>query len=334
LGDHEPDRQRRRRPARRHRARCRGRDQGQDPLAALLGSVQGRQAGAPGRRVRPPLDPACLHRSAVRGLHGARPEQPRVQPPDDGRVRHPEGPQHRKQVLLRRGPGRPRPLRARDLRHAYIAARCRGRHGHSRDRRCRAGHHCGLFPRARGHHHLARHRSHPVHAADPVRDRDRGRVLGDAGGVPRGARRAGAPARDLHHLDLLVALHRAHRARQHPFDSGEGVHRSKPLPGRKQPPHHVHGGAPEPRCSDHRLRDPDHPEQHLVRGRSLLPGPRSAAEHALVGSHAVRRGPHLRVRSVADDLSRCVLVLHDACVQPPRGWAEGCARPEYEHGFG
>ena len=82
-----------------------------------------------------------------------------------------------------------------------------------------------------------------------------------------GTAAAGAAARQLHHRVLQLALHRRIvRGQVLSIREKEFVEASRSQ-GAGQLPHHAPRGAAERGGADHRLHDPDHPEQHPVRGR-------------------------------------------------------------------
>ncbi len=87
---------------------------------------------------------------------------------------------------------------------------------------------------------------------------------------------------------------------------------------------------PEPGLADHRLRLAADPEQHPLRGLPLLPGPRRARRHALLGEHGQRLAPELRRRLVALALPRALPAGLRAGVQPARRRPARRTRPPGE----
>src|SRR6266508_4443285 len=146
------------------------------------------------------------------------------------------------------------------------------------------------------------------------------RLLDLAERLPARSAAAGAQPGDRHHRALHLAQHRSHRSRPGPFVAGARVHRGGAIARRAQLLDHVPRAAAEPGRADRRLHLADHPEQHPVRGRPVVPGRRRPAVHPVVGSHAFGRhqwsAVHLRV--VDDGLPRSVPGAHHALVQPGR----------------
>ena len=124
---------------------------------------------------------------------------------------------------------------------------------------------------------------------------------------------------DPHHRSVQLAVHRPHRSRSGPVHPREGVHRGVAVPRGIESADHPPRDPPQCRRTDHRLHDADHPEQHPVRGRSVVPRSRRAGYHPVVGGHAGRCRHGLHVRTVVDDLPGTRSVPHDAGVQPRGG---------------
>ena len=139
----------------------------------------------------------------------------------------------------------------------------------------------------------------------------------------------GPAARHLRDRALHVAVHRAHRAREHALAPREGVHRGVALARRRQHADHVPGGAPEPRRADHRLHDAAHPGQHPLRGRALVPRPRRSAADALLGpACSPTRLRIYRVRVVAHALPRHLPGADHPGLQSSRRRSSRRPRPE------
>ena len=175
----------------------------------------------------PARDLRAAHRKASRR---ARPE--RALPDGDARRLRPAQGAERGLLVRRRpiGAGRVRP---RALRRAYVPARRDRRHRSRRRDRSHPRADLRLLQRVHGHGHRAQHRHHPRAAAAPVRNRDRGGLRQDEGGVLQRPDPAGLEPGHLHHRPLQLALHRAHRSWQRALDTREGVRRGGPIARRR-----------------------------------------------------------------------------------------------------
>ena len=143
-----------------------------------------------------------------------------------------------------------------------------------------------VLRRHRRHDALARRRRAARRAADPDRGRHRRGVLDTKNGCLGGLHATGDHRRDRGDHDLLVVLHRAHRARLHALAAREGVRRVRARGRRQQLPDPRDRDPPEPDRPADRLLDAADPDQHPVRGRALVPRPRRSRRPSRPGARS------------------------------------------------